>query len=120
MCDDNRFRWIGRHQDMLKIGGKRESLSDLNLRLATIDGVDDGVIFMPDPKSRRPAALVVSKQLRPRDIRSALARHVDAVFLPRPIFHVDELPRQETGKIARSKLIAAYHDLLRRSSRGST
>ena len=113
----NRFRWLGRHQDMVKIGGKRESLSDLNLQLTAIDGVDDGVIFMPDTGSRHPAALVVSKQLSPREVRRELGRHVDAVFLPRPIFIVDELPRQETGKIARKALLASYSDLLRDSSR---
>ena len=120
MCEGNRFRWIGRHQDMVKIGGKRESLSDLNLHLSSIDGVDDGVIFMPAPESRRLAALVVSKHLSPRDIRLALGNHVDTVFLPRPVFLVNELPRQETGKIARLELIAKYEDLLQHSVRKST
>ena len=120
MHDGNRFRWIGRHQDMVKIGGKRESLSDLNLHLAAIEGVDDGVIFMPDSNSRHPAALVVSKRLGPRDVRSALGQHIDSVFLPRPIFFVDELPRQETGKLARRELIACYKDLLQKSSRESS
>lgn len=119
MQGDHHFRWLGRHQDMVKIGGKRESLSDLNLQLAAIDGVDDGVIFMPDSGSRHPAALVVSRQLSARAVRRELGRHVDAVFLPRPIFIVDELPRQETGKIARKALLAAYSDLLRDSARKS-
>ena len=111
------FRWIGRHQDMVKVGGKRESLSDLNLRLLAIEGIEDGVIFMPGSDARRPTALVVSKQLRPVDVRAALARNVDAVFLPRPIFLVDRLPRQETGKIARNDLINIYEDMLRGDSR---
>ena len=98
---------------MVKVGGKRESLSDLNLRLLAIESVEDGVIFMPGPDARRPAALVVSKQLQPRDVRAALSRHIDAVFLPRPIFLVDRLPRQETGKLARSELIRVYEDMLK-------
>lgn len=119
MHEGNRFRWVGRHQDMIKIGGKRESLSDLNLHLVAIKGVDDGVIFMPHSRSRRPAALVVSKHLGKRDVRAALGQHIDAVFLPRPIFLVDKIPRQETGKIARRELMACYEALMRKTSRKS-
>jgi len=102
------FRWIGRHQDMIKIAGKRESLSDLNLRLLAIDGIDDGVIFSPADDSRRLAALVVADDLSPAQIRQALGQHVDPVFLPRPIYLVDRLPRQETGKLAQAAVLDIF------------
>jgi len=107
----DQFRWIGRHQDMVKIAGKRESLSDLNLRLLAIDGIDDGVIFSPGDDSRRLAALVVSCGLSPAQIRQALGQHVDPVFLPRPIYLVDRLPRQETGKLARAAILDMFAEM---------
>jgi len=102
------FRWIGRHQDMVKIAGKRESLGDLNLRLLAIDGIDDGVIFSPGDNSQRLAALVVADGLKPAQIRQALGQYVDPVFLPRPIYLVDRLPRQETGKLARAAILDIF------------
>jgi len=102
------FRWIGRHQDMVKIAGKRESLSDLNLRLLAIDGIDDAVMFLPGDTSQRLAALVVANGLSPAQIRQALAQYVDPVFLPRPIYLVDRLPRQETGKLARAAILDIF------------
>jgi hypothetical protein len=33
--------------DLVKIGGKRESLSGLSYKLKKIDGVDDGIFFIP-------------------------------------------------------------------------
>ena len=41
----NRFRWMGRQQDMVNIAGKRGSLAELNFRLKEIPGVVDGIIF---------------------------------------------------------------------------
>ena len=96
---EHQFRWIGRQQDMVNIAGKRGSLADLNQRLRGIPGVDDGVIFMPADDSNRLAALVVAPKVSSSDILNALASQVEPLFLPRPIVHVSNLPRQETGKL---------------------
>jgi len=95
----HQFRLIGRQQDMVNIAGKRGSLNDLNQRLRSIPGVNDGVIFMPADDSNRLAALVVAPQVSSSDILNALALQVEPLFLPRPIVHVSNLPRQETGKL---------------------
>jgi acyl-coenzyme A synthetase/AMP-(fatty) acid ligase len=99
----NRFRWLGRRQDMVNIAGKRGSLAELNFRLHEIPGVLDGVIFAPangNGRHDRLAALVVAPTLGASDVLVALRNKVEPVFLPRPIFLVPELPRQETGKLA--------------------
>jgi acyl-coenzyme A synthetase/AMP-(fatty) acid ligase len=41
MIDDRFFYLLGRNSDLVKIGGKRESLSGLSYKLKKIDGVDD-------------------------------------------------------------------------------
>jgi acyl-coenzyme A synthetase/AMP-(fatty) acid ligase len=110
----NRFRWIGRQQDMVNIAGKRGSLADLNDRLRDITGVIDGVIFAPsidEDQHNRLAALVVAPNLDVSDILGALKDKVEPVFLPRPMFKVAALPRQETGKLPNKAVQEMFVDI---------
>jgi acyl-coenzyme A synthetase/AMP-(fatty) acid ligase len=100
MTGDRSFRWLGRQQDMLNIAGKRESLTNVNRRLLSIKGVSDGVVFKPENVGERLAALVVAPELEASDVHDELKLVLDPVFLPRPIYMVPLLPRQETGKLA--------------------
>ncbi len=110
--DEHSFKWLGRHQDMVNIAGKRGSLIDLNRRLLAIPDVMDGVIFSPEDESERLVAIVVAPNLKPADIVDALKPVVDPVFLPRPVYMVPALPRQETGKLASSAIRRLYEDIL--------
>jgi len=97
----------GRGAEFVKVAGHRVSLGDLNRMLSEIDGVQDGVVFMPDEvegRITRPVALVVAPGRTEREILSALRAKVDPVFLPRPLYLVDSLPRNETGKLPREAL----------------
>jgi acyl-coenzyme A synthetase/AMP-(fatty) acid ligase len=113
MAGDHHFEWLGRHQDMINIAGKRGSLSDLNHRLTSIDGVLDGVVFMPETDSARLAAMVVAPDLKPADIINALRPQVEPVFLPRPICMISALPRQETGKLAKAEVLKLFAETRR-------
>jgi len=108
LTGNHRFRWLGRHQDMINVAGKRGSLADLNHRLLAIPGVIDGVIFMPERNSDRLAALVVAPGFKPADILGALKTQIEAVFLPRPVYMISALPRQETGKLAKKTVVDLY------------
>jgi acyl-coenzyme A synthetase/AMP-(fatty) acid ligase len=108
----NEFRWLGRHQDMINIAGKRGSLAELNQCLNAMPGVNDGVIFMPENNDRL-AAMVVAPGLSAEEIRRYLGARVEAVFLPRPICLVTALPRQETGKLARKTILEMFERLSR-------
>ena len=103
------FSMSGRLGDMINIGGKRASLSDLNLKLLEIDGVDDGVIFIPEisKEVNRPVAILVTR-LSQSEIRSELEKKIDPVFIPRRIKIVDLLPRNKTGKISSHDLNVLY------------
>ncbi len=107
----DRFRWVGRQQDMVNIAGKRGSLADMNLRLREIPGIVDGVIFEPDTGTGRLAALVTAPDLNVSDILGALRSRIDPVFLPRPVIRVSELPRLETGKIRIDAVRALFAEL---------
>lgn len=115
---ENRFRLLGRHRDMLNIAGIRGSLSDLNRRLLAIPGVADGVIFMPEGDTGRLVAMVVAPDLKPPDIVGKLRLEVNAVFLPRPVYMVPGLPRQETGKLAQEELADLYKETVQMKKSG--
>lgn len=108
------FRLLGRQQDLVNIAGKRTSLPYLNSKLSEIEGVEDGVFLMPDETGEnitRLAALVVAPGLSKPQILAALAKQFDPVFLPRPLFKVAQLPRNETGKLPRHALLALFEKL---------
>jgi len=111
--EGRRFELCGRHADLLEIAGKRASLGDLTRRLLSIPGVQDGVVFQLDEADaigvRRIAALAVAPTLDEHAILDSLRASIDPVFLPRPLRLVESLPRNETGKLPRTALLALLH-----------
>jgi acyl-coenzyme A synthetase/AMP-(fatty) acid ligase len=105
------FLLHGRATDLVNIAGKRSSLAHLNYQLNSIPGVEDGVFFHleePHPGSHtgieRVAACVVAPSLDATRLLAALRERIDAVFLPRPLLFVAQLPRNGTGKLPLSNL----------------
>ena len=115
MQSDSRFKLLGRHADLINIAGNRASLSDLTLKLNSIEGVRDGVFLMPDGQAgedvARVVALVVAPDLDKKKILAMLAEHVSPVFLPRPLYQVDSLPRNAMGKLPRKALLRLLETL---------
>jgi acyl-coenzyme A synthetase/AMP-(fatty) acid ligase len=105
---DGRFVLHGRDADLVNIAGKRTSLSYLNHQLNSIEGVRDGVFFMPDESGdgvTRLTAFVAAPGVTREILLGALRARIDAVFLPRPLYFVDALPRNATGKLPRETLL---------------
>jgi acyl-coenzyme A synthetase/AMP-(fatty) acid ligase len=103
---DGRVRLLGRDADMIKIGGRRGSLSDIAAKIAGLRGVTDQAVFMPsDGETARPAALVVAPGRSADELRRELGAVIDAVFVPRPLRVVEALPRNPLGKLPREKLL---------------
>jgi acyl-coenzyme A synthetase/AMP-(fatty) acid ligase len=110
---DGSFHLRGRSSDMLNIAGKRGSLAELNQIIANTQGVEDCAVFCL-PEVDRPVALAVAPDLNERQIVADLRRLVDAVFVPRPVIKVDGLPRSETGKLERQKLLDLYQQFVKK------
>jgi acyl-coenzyme A synthetase/AMP-(fatty) acid ligase len=107
LLDGQHFRLLGRANDLIHVAGKRCSLAHLNFHLNRIDGVDDGVFWLPDGVADgvvRLVAFVVAPTLSARQIIAALRPRVESAFLPRRVVHVEALPRQATGKITAQAL----------------
>jgi acyl-coenzyme A synthetase/AMP-(fatty) acid ligase len=115
--DPHTFLLHGRSADLVNIAGKRSSLAYLDQQLVAIEGVEDGVFFMPDgpPESvTRLMAFVVAPGLSREAVVSALRARIDAAFLPRPLCIVDALPRDATGKLSRQALTGLAQAVARR------
>jgi len=112
----NQFQLLGRNEDMIDIGGKRGSLLEMNALLLTAPGVTDGVVFLLEAdcnknQIQRPAALVVAPETSRAEITTHFSKHLDPVFMPRPLVFVSELPREENGKLRRVRLLEFYKNL---------
>nr|WP_222528208.1 AMP-binding protein [Azospirillum sp. 412522] len=110
---DTRFVLHGRSADQVNIAGKRSSLAFLNHHLNSVEGVKDGVFFMPregESGTTRLAALVVAPGLNAEVLLARLRERIDPVFLPRPLRFVDALPRNPTGKLPREALLRMLDD----------
>ncbi|MDN5870830.1 MAG: AMP-binding protein [Nitrococcus sp.] len=117
--DETHFELAGRQSDLVNVAGKRASLADLNFKLNEIEGVWDGAFLIPDEedagneRATRLIALVVAPELSERQIIEALAERVDAVFLPRPLYNVQRLPRNALGKLPREAMLELARRLKR-------
>ena len=112
--EPDRFVLHGRGTDLVNIGGHRGSLSDLSQKLNEIEGVQDGVFFLPDDTGTsvtRLIAFVVAPGIAAEHILSALRTVIDPLFLPRPLHLVPHLPRNETGKLTREALLGLLQEL---------
>jgi len=112
---DDTFRLIGRGEDLVKIAGKRGSLADITAKLLAVAGVEDAAVYAPPGDAntvRRLAAFVVAPGVSADAIRAPLRERVDPAFLPRPIVHVEALPRGSTGKLPRAELQRLYETWL--------
>ena len=103
-----RFRLLGRRADLVKLGGRRASLADLNRVLMEVEGVEDGVFVAPEDLERNPAARLSAYAVAPgrstEEILAALRLRLEPVFLPRPLVLVPALPRNGLGKLTQAAL----------------
>ncbi len=110
LADAGRFLLHGRIGDLVNIAGKRNSLAYLNHQLLAIEGVVDGVFFMPQELAgdsvTRLCAFAVAPGLDAARVRAGLRERIDPVFMPRPLVLLEELPRNTTGKLTRETMEA--------------
>jgi acyl-coenzyme A synthetase/AMP-(fatty) acid ligase len=118
---DGTFLLLGRADRIVKIGGKRLSLPDMERQLQAHAWVDEAALIALERASelRVHAVVVASEAGRAalsesgrREFGAALARHLsrhfDRVLLPRLWRIVDELPRDAQGKLPTESLRALF------------
>ncbi|HVG01457.1 MAG TPA: AMP-binding protein [Nitrospira sp.] len=111
------FLLLGPNYDLVKVAGKRASLTALNAALNRVPGVLDGTFYWPDQGrsgNGRLTAFVVAPDTSRAVILADLRRRIDPVFLPRPLYLVDALPRNATGKLPQ-ELLETFAEHVRHS-----
>lgn len=104
---DNHFKLSGRTTDLIKIAGKRGSLFEINQILLRFEGIKDGIVLRPDVNAtseRLCAIIVLNSEVEKEALMSFLREQLDSAFVPRPIYEVNELPRETNGKLLKSKI----------------
>jgi len=113
--DNGGFTLVGRSNDQIKIAGKRGSLAEVNAVLQTFKGALDGVVIFPEQDRTVPrlvALVVLAEGVSKSELRQHMAEHLDSAFVPRPILQVDDLPREENGKLSKTKVLELYQQTL--------
>lgn len=118
LLPDHQFILHGRIGDLVNIAGKRNSLAYLQHQLLAIEGVADGVFFMPPEEVAdgvaRLAAFAVAPGMTREALRAALLERIDPVFMPRPLVLLAQLPRDANGKLTHATIETLARTHLRR------
>jgi len=111
LLDDGRFLHRGRVDGVLKIGGVRISLAEVERRLLDLDGVRDAGVLgvaVDGPRGYEIHAAVVAPGLDKAAVRAGLRDWLAPVAMPRRLKLVDALPRTDSGKLRRADLMALF------------
>jgi len=108
---DGELMFIGRVDDQAKIGGQRIEPGEIGTALHGHPDVSEATVLAREdlPGHRRLVAYAVLRQggtATPDDLRGHLASQLPAYMVPGAIVLLDELPRNERGKLDRSALPA--------------
>lgn len=109
---DGSFKHLGRSDGVIKVGGTRVSLPELETRVRQLAGVKDVAALAVDAGSARGQEiwLVVATEYGRElpDLRGELLRFYEPVLLPRRIRFLEALPREATGKLMRASLLELF------------
>jgi len=112
LAEDGSFRHLGRSDGVVKVGGMRVALPELEARVRALSDVLDVAALAVDAGSARGQEIwlvVASERGRElEELRPWLLRHYAPVQLPRRIRFVESLPREATGKLMRARLLELF------------
>ena len=106
--EQGHFILCGRVDNVVKIGGKRVDLQEIQEKIKKIDGVlDAAVILLTRTDGRRTdlSAFVVS-DIDPGELRQKMMGQVEAYAIPRRFIAVEKIPVTATGKPDREAMEA--------------
>lgn len=113
LAPDGTFTHLGRADGIIKVGGKRVSAQEIESVARRVPGVLDAhcyAVAVPGLRGQEIRLVASSLTLGKADLKTALRRVLDPVFLPRKIRVVSELPRTDRGKIERTQLQKLFEE----------
>ena len=110
---DGSFELLGRADGVVKIGGSRVAVAQIERLLREIPGVADAAVVpvdTPPPRRHELWAAVVAAGLSVAALRAALLKRLEPIAVPRRFRLVAALPREDNGKLVRARLLALFED----------
>lgn len=117
MQPDSRFQLHGRADSIVKIAGRRVSLLTVEEAIKRCDGVVDAAVtavpvqgHIRDMAIWAAVAIGDASGINARSIRTQLLPMLDGIKIPRRIVVLNQLPREENGKLRKERLMALFED----------
>jgi len=115
--EDGRAVFLGRHKDMLKVGGENVAPAEVEARLMELAGVNaTAVVGYPDRRLHEVGVAFVIRdgdsQLAEEDVLAHLRGRIASFKSPRHVLFVDDFPMTPSGKVQKAKLRARAIELL--------
>lgn len=108
MESDGLIEILGRKDDLIKIGGERVSIHEIESALRGLDGCEDAAVYVEEDKlyEKKISALLVFPKIPPsrREIQKYLRTYLDSTKMPKDFYRIDKVPRNGNGKLARADL----------------
>jgi acyl-coenzyme A synthetase/AMP-(fatty) acid ligase len=107
------FELLGRADGVIKIGGSRVAVAEIERLLREVPGVADAAVIAvdtPPPRRHELWAAVVAPTLSVAALRGALLRRLEPIAMPRRFRLVAALPREDNGKLVKARLLAMFGD----------
>lgn len=103
------FEHLGRSDGIVKLGGKRIAVQEIEARARQLGGISDAaVLVQPSSKLRKTelwlAVATEDAEWTVQRLRQELSRYFDPVVLPRRYRIVNRLPRDLLGKLQKAEL----------------
>jgi O-succinylbenzoic acid--CoA ligase len=106
--DDDGFLYIdSRREDIIISGGENVSVKEIEISINSIPNVTDCFVFglKDETWGQIICAAIVSNDYTAEKLKSILQNKLASYKIPKKIFFVTEIPRNEMGKIMRSEFI---------------
>jgi len=115
LCAAEKFELYGRSDSIVKIGGKRISLQEIERSLLECTGVSEvAALVVPVDSHVRDSAVWVAvagaEALSISALRTQLREKLAGTSIPRRLLVVDKLPRNASGKVPQRLLKALFRD----------
>lgn len=108
LIDSNHFIWKGRYDNLINTGGIKVKPEELEASIAKVLDMECAVLGIPDKKLGQKIVLIAesSEHQDEKTILSLLKESLPAYHVPGKIFFVEELPRNNSFKVDRKKLLS--------------
>ncbi|KAF0139816.1 MAG: O-succinylbenzoic acid--CoA ligase [Stygiobacter sp.] len=106
--DEEGFLYIeSRREDIIITGGENVSAKEVEEALLSFSGIQDKFVFGLENENwgQIVCAAIVCRNLSESEIKSQLKEKLAGFKIPKKFFFVEEIPRNEMGKIKRAELL---------------